>query len=366
VKRETEILDMEKKKYPKKIVLTTGTVIIAVAALVVCLITLNTAGQADADVLLREYPVSRGDITASIDGTGSLALDGAPHNFAFPIQLEELYVKRGETVKKGVKLAKASEAALVNKLDGLEEELLQAQINLSNAEYDKIAAGKAVKIARSSEKGAAKIKLKSCNNAVILAQMKVDALNLQIHKVKDMQDDPYIYAQMNGIVTETGYSVGAETTANTPVAMIGSISQLYAELQVAQTDIESIAEGQEVELVFGAYPARTFKGAVTKKLSVSGSGNNSVTYTVYVSFDREDAAFLPGMTCKASFIIKQVKDALKLSNKAIRLNGGKQFVLLKDERGSLYEQEVKTGFSDGKFSEILSGVKEGDTVYVEG
>jgi len=41
-------------------------------------------------------------------------------------------------------------------------------------------------------------------------------------------------------------------------------------------------------------------------------------------------------------------------------------VLMKDPDGNLYEQPITTGFSDGRYSEILSGLNDGDIVYVEG
>ncbi|MGL4336089.1 MAG: HlyD family efflux transporter periplasmic adaptor subunit, partial [Turicibacter sp.] len=59
-------------------------------------------------------------------------------------------------------------------------------------------------------------------------------------------------------------------------------------------------------------------------------------------------------------------DVLMLSNKAITLKDGKQVVNVKNEDGTVTETEITTGFSDGKNSEIISGLSEGDTVVVGG
>ena len=72
------------------------------------------------------------------------------------------------------------------------------------------------------------------------------------------------------------------------------------------------------------------------------------------------------MTVSAQFIIKEVKDVIMLSNKAIVLKDGKQFVKLKNEDGSTTEVEIQTGFSDGKNTEITGGLNEGDTVVIGG
>lgn len=93
---------------------------------------------------------------------------------------------------------------------------------------------------------------------------------------------------------------------------------------------------------------------------------NPLEYTAYASIEANDLLLLEGMTFSAQLIQKQVKDVLCLSNKAIQLNGGKQIVFLMDEAGNLFEEEIQTGFSDGRYSEVLSGLSEGDIVYVEG
>ena len=72
------------------------------------------------------------------------------------------------------------------------------------------------------------------------------------------------------------------------------------------------------------------------------------------------------MTTNAQFILKEVKDVLILSNKSIKLKDGNQVVNVKNEDGTLREVTIQTGFSDGRNSEVLSGLKEGDTVVVGG
>ena len=94
--------------------------------------------------------------------------------------------------------------------------------------------------------------------------------------------------------------------------------------------------------------------------------SNPVSYPVHVSIDPEDAELLSGMTANAQFIIKQKKDVLQLSNKAISIENGKQYVQMQNEDGTLRKVEIQTGFSDGKVSEITGGLSEGDIAVVEG
>ncbi|MDL2236899.1 efflux RND transporter periplasmic adaptor subunit [Christensenellaceae bacterium OttesenSCG-928-K19] len=484
---------MEQPKPKKKKIVAIAAVAAVCALLIFYITTVYAAPSAsDEDTLLREYPVSRGDITAGIGGAGSLSIDGEGHNFSAPVQLEELYIKQGDSVKKGDKLAKASEKALQDKLNELNTLLEKAQINLAdaqnnkkkgavdmiqtqapgdagNAEYqsqraaeqasanelqqqidsitaliagldsqtaeletqiaginaqiaslaegDPTLAGlqaqlttlsteldtlKAEREKAASQLAEAQISLASANaamqaldaarneavaqsqreankqnqtnslamsgydNAIRLAEIEVEDIERQIESVKAIQNELYLYAKQDGIVLEVGYTEGSETTLDKDVVSIGKEESLYAQLQVSQADIGNIEEGQAVELNFDAYPERTFTGTVVKKNPLPVKDSNPVSYLVEVSLDPEDADLLSGMTCSGQFIIKQVKDVLQLSNKAIRMGENGQVVLLKDDEGNLYEQPVETGFSDGKFSEIVSGLNEGDIVYVEG
>ena len=68
--------------------------------------------------------------------------------------------------------------------------------------------------------------------------------------------------------------------------------------------------------------------------------------------------FYPGMSCKILFEIYKNEKALTVPKKAVTTKNKKSFVSLKDGK----KREVKTGRTDGKVIEILSGLKEGDTI----
>ena len=81
------------------------------------------------------------------------------------------------------------------------------------------------------------------------------------------------------------------------------------------------------------------------------------------------------MAASATIISKEKENVLILSNKAITLKDGKQYVNLriedknakKNESGAytLKEIEITTGFSDGRMTEVLSGLSENDVVIVK-
>ena len=121
-----------------------------------------------------------------------------------------------------------------------------------------------------------------------------------------------------------------------------------------------------MDLTLDAYGDRKFKGKVLSRSLVPVKDSSPVSYLVNVSITPEDAELLAGMTTNVQFIIKQEKDVLQLSNKAISVENGKQYVQMQNEDGTLRKVEIETGFSDGKVSEITRGLSEGDVAVVEG
>lgn len=239
---------------------------------------------------LREYKVFQGDITSGITADGYLFLPITSHYFDVPVQLETVYVRKGDTVKVGDKIAKA---------------------------------------------------------------------------VGDELADPYLYSKVDGIVTSVPLVEGEMTSGKPIVAQIGDPKKVTASLKISQSDISEAEVGQLVQFTFNAYPTQTFQGTVTQ-VQLAPIAANPVEYSVYASIETQDALLLEGMTFSAQLIQKQVKNVLCLSNKAIQLKDGKQIVLIMDDEGNILEREIQTGFSDGRNSEILSGLSDGDVVYVEG
>ena len=71
----------------------------------------------------------------------------------------------------------------------------------------------------------------------------------------------------------------------------------------------------------------------------------------------------PEMTTHVRIIIEQKKDVLVVPNNAVRFENGKSVVYLK--AGKKEEpREVKPGIRDDRFTEILSGLEEGETIVI--
>lgn len=171
-----------------------------------------------------------------------------------------------------------------------------------------------------------------------------------------------IYAEQDGIVLSIEGKVGTELVKGMPLLTLGNMGGRTVQVLVPQTEIFKIQAEQTVELWFEAHPDAPVYGKVESIGYVPETANGAVNYRVTIRLPDTELAIYEGMTAEATFILKQKKDVLMLSNKAIRFQDGKQYVQKRTPDGDFVETEVETGFSDGKVTEITAGLAEGDIV----
>lgn len=193
-------------------------------------------------------------------------------------------------------------------------------------------------------------------------------------------EDYTITAPIDGTVitknTQVGDTLDA-TNGQTTLAVIYDLSCLTFDISLDELDINQVEVGQTVEITCDSLAdAGTFEGVVTT-VSVAGTTENGVTtYPVTVQIDNPPEDLLPGMNVDATIVVDEAENAIAVPVSAVQRG---DIVYVKDEtasntdgtmvNGTLLPDgwravEVETGLSDENNIEILSGIEEGDIVYV--
>ena len=193
-------------------------------------------------------------------------------------------------------------------------------------------------------------------------------------------EDYTITAPIDGTVitknTQVGDTLDA-TNGQTTLAVIYDLSRLTFDISLDELDINQVEVGQTVEITCDSLAdAGTFEGVVTT-VSVAGTTENGVTtYPVTVQIDNPPEDLLPGMNVDATIVVDEAENAIAVPVSAVQRG---DIVYVKDEtasntdgtmvNGTLLPDgwravEVETGLSDENNIEILSGIEEGDIVYV--
>ncbi|MDU5260969.1 MAG: efflux RND transporter periplasmic adaptor subunit [Clostridium celatum] len=248
----------------------------------------------------------------------------------------------------------------------LEQQLSEANQNLSNIEVAREKQLEQQSRDEAANRDINDVALQDADNSIKLAELEVEKINKDIENIKKLQESPTLFAKVDGIVSAVGYTPNSVTTPETPAVKIGSLKEVIAKVNIEESDINDIEIGQLANIEVSAFQGEKITGKVKEinlKPTQESSGN---VYKIDVEIDPNENKLIEGMGLNATFVIKEAKDILTLSNKAIILQDGKQFVKVKNADGTLKDVEIKTGFSDGRYSEIISGLSEGDVVVIGG
>lgn len=173
-----------------------------------------------------------------------------------------------------------------------------------------------------------------------------------------------VLAPIAGTVILRNVEPGQSFTANDAVFIMSD--RLTVKAQVDETDIAQIRLHQPARLVLDAYPDRPFDGRVGQIAYDAKTVNNVTTYEVDVLPERTPAFMRSGMTANVSFVIAERHDVLLAPNEAIKMRDGQAQVLLAPASPDAEPEtrRIRVGVSDGKYTEVLEGLKEGDRLWV--
>ena len=240
-----------------------------------------------------------------------------------------------------------------------------------------------------------------------LAQAQVDLNNT------------FIRAPVDGVVVsrnvDVGQTVAASLQAPTLFLIAQDLTKMQVDTNVDEADIGRVVLDQEATFTVDSYPGQFFSGRVVQIRQAPQVLQNVVTYVTVVAVSNPALKLKPGMTANVKILVARRENALLVPNAVfrVRLDGsaagaqtgqraggpsgqrgsqasaggrppgqpemgpgrraepgaragadaaGQRVWVLQD--GKPVERMVRTGLSDGQKTEIVEGLKEGDTVIV--
>lgn len=158
--------------------------------------------------------------------------------------------------------------------------------------------------------------------------------------------------------------VEAGQTFDDATAIMAMSDHLLVKAQVDETDLAQIRLNQQARVTLDAYPDEPLMGRVHKISYESRIVNNVTTYSVDVLTNGTPDFMRSGMTSTVAFISDSRSDVLLVPTEAIKQVDGDSYVQLKN-RSSGNLQKISIGISDGKMTEVLRGLDEGEVVLGE-
>lgn len=267
------------------------------------------------------------DLESSEEGSFSLYSNGTISSDVSG-EIETIYVKEGDWIEEGDVICKLSEDTVEDQLENYQDQIDSAKESLEDAE---------------------------------------DSLE----EIYDAQADYTITSPITGTIIQKNIKVGDTISAigNSALCLIYDLSAMTFEMYVDELDVMNVEAGQTVNITADALPDETFEGVITNVSLVSNSSGGVTQYPVTVQIN-EVGSLLPGMNISGEIVIESAENVLTVPADAIQRGN---VVYVQDETvteaqgdvpAGFRSVEVEVGVSDGSYIEIISGLSEGDAVYV--
>jgi HlyD family secretion protein len=201
--------------------------------------------------------------------------------------------------------------------------------------------------------------------AILQAQVDSAGTNLQLAQLR--LDQAMIVAPIDGRIANLQIKKGEQATPGAPAVTLIDEGAYHIEVNVDEIDIERVELGQPVEVTLDALPDTVLDGVIADVAPTAvTSGAGVVTYLVTINIDAAGIALRPGMTANATITTDLLDGVLIVPNWAVRLDRetGQALVNRLLANGDVEEVPIVTGLRNEQFSEVISGLNEGDEVVV--
>ncbi len=372
---------------------------------------LHGRGETEGAGKYKAAVVDRGDVAMTVTATGTIsAVTTVQVGSQVSGIVAALYADFNTPVTRGQLIAELDPTTFEATVAQRRADVAQAEVRLRNAR---------VQLERQQQLLAKQLVAQADYD---LAKADFDALEAQISQVQaallQAQTNlayTKIRSPIDGVVVDRQYDIGQTVAASFQAPTLFTIAQDLTKMQVQadvdQSDIGRIRVGQSARFTVDAYPDEEFVGAITQVRLNATVNQNVVTYPVIVGVGNGELKLRPKMTADLSVEVDRVKDVLRVPNAALRFRpageatsgatgagnpaagpgapgggfagaaqglaagrraagGGKpekgwQTVYRLAADGKLQAVQLRTGLSDGKFSEVLEGeLAAGESVVV--
>lgn len=192
-----------------------------------------------------------------------------------------------------------------------------------------------------------------------LAQLQLESARIALQEKQIELTKSTLKSPVDGVILTLDGHTGEMSPS--VFATVATRGYTYVESSISEDEIELVKVGQKALVTPESVPDAAFEWDVYYVSTIGDTDNNGiVTYKVLVRYTSDDARLRTAMNVEISFISKQVKNVIVAPIKSVFAYNNSPHVRLKD--GTL--RPVVTGLSDGKETEIISGVEVGEVILI--
>lgn len=292
--------------------------------------------------------------------------------------VEEIPVKKGQTVKRGVVLLRLDDGEYQAQVRLAARSLDAAKANADRACLSAEQAARELRRAESlgqkglvSDQNLEEVQTLAASTEAecSAARELVKQADASLAAARAILAKTIMVAPFDGVVLDVTTEVGEWISPTPPGVFIPPVidlidpTDLYVRAPLDEADVARVHLDLPVRITLDAFRGRSFAGVLTYAASyVETQQEQNRTLTVEAVFDAGDLPdnLLPGLSADIEVILAARDDVVRIPTYAL-LEGGKVLVV---RDGRLEAVDVQTGLRNWEWTEIVSGLSEGDPVVV--
>jgi HlyD family secretion protein len=319
-------------------------------------------------------PVTRRDMIDTVTVVGNLigaaTVDAVPRGQG---RLLAVYVKLGDAVRSGQAIAKIEDRELVEQIKQAEATLNVSQATIRQRQAD-------LKLAQNNMERSKSLyerdllprqtfddtdaRYQAAQAQLELSMAQLEQTRSRLDELKINLSNTVITAPVDGFIGKRTLDPGASVGPNTSFISVVDIRTVRLVINVVEKDLRRITQGTIVEVEVDAYPGETFKGLVARVAPILDPATR--TAQVEIEIPNTTYRLKPGMYARARFTVERHDQALVVPTGALVDVQGKLGVWTPGEGDTPSFHPVTTGIEQQDFTEITSGVTEGENVISTG
>lgn len=218
-----------------------------------------------------------------------------------------------------------------------------------------------VKEGQNVRKGQILAWMSSTERAALLDAARAEGTE-EVQRWEKMYRPTPVMAPISGTIILRNVEPGQSFTGTDAILVMSD--RLTVKALVDETDIAQIQLKQKAEIVLDAYSQEKIPAHVDQVAFEAKTVNNVTTYTVDVLPDKTPEYMRAGMTANVSFLIATRENVLVVPTDGIVNEGDGTAVMVYGSDRKAVSKKIEVGLSDGKRSEVKSGLNEGEIILV--
>jgi len=175
---------------------------------------------------------------------------------------------------------------------------------------------------------------------------------------QDVYKPAPLIAPLDGHIISTAVVPGQVVVAAQTVFTMSD--HLIVQASVDETDLSHVKLGQKVDITFDSFPDARLTGKVHEIAFDATTVNNVTTYLVNIYLESTPDYVRSGISTNVFLRISDRADVLRIPTNTITADSQVLVITAPGAKPEL--KKIKTGESDGAWTEVIDGLNEGDWI----